>query len=284
MVGFVAILFFGFISMLSDNGSVTSQQKNTSTGGQQKLEITKAKISTPPQESELEKTVKYGDLYCDNFESNKLVFDLFQSINASRVMNGQKKLKWSPLLCESAKLKSADLIINNYFEHVSPSGLTPWYFIEKVGYKYTFSGENLALNYYTAGSAHEALMNSQGHKENILNRDFTEIGLGYWSGKIDNQDAFVIVQHFADPAPSVPPVKYVCEVKKAKGDLKDLEKTKKKIDNYLDNAADVKKDIEKAGGNTDEVNDYINDLEDKKKKVKEYIEEIDNYLDECKKL
>ena len=200
----VAILIFLSIPALLSN-TKTSQDISEKVANLKKdiPTVTEAKISTPPQEKELEKTVIYGDLYCNDFKSNELTKKLFENINKDRELNNEKPLVWSELLCESAKLKSADLIINNYFEHVSPSGLAPKYFIEKAGYKYTYSGENLALNYYTADTAHEALMNSQGHRENILNENFTEIGLGYWRGKIDGQEAFVIVQHFGSPAPEI---------------------------------------------------------------------------------
>ncbi|GBE16418.1 cysteine-rich secretory protein family protein [bacterium BMS3Abin15] len=263
---------------------VNESLEKIETRGQARIETSKAKISAPVQESEFEKTAQYGKLNCQNYENNTLVSGIFERINTDRELNNKKALSWSNLLCQSANLKAENMIENSYFEHVSPSGVTPWYWIDRVEYKYTFSGENLALNYYTSESAHIALMNSPGHKANILNENFTQIGLAYFRGKINNQDAFVIVQHFASPAPEVPPVKYVCETKKAEKNLKDLERDKKKIDNYLKDAEDIKDQIKAAGGDTDEVNDYIDDMEDKKKRVKKYIREIEDYLDECKKL
>ena len=125
---------------------------------------------------------------------------------------------------------------NNYFEHNSPSGITPWYWVKKVGYRYTFVGENLALNYFTSESAHTALINSPGHRANILNENFTEIGINYVRGKLNGEDAFFVVQHFASPAPEKLEIKYVCETKKAEKNLKELKNTKDKIEKYLNDA------------------------------------------------
>ncbi len=274
-----AFYFSPYLNKTADKSLKKAEIKN-----QAKIENSKAKISAPAQESEFEKTAQYGELDCQNYENNTLVSGIFERINTDRGLNNKKALSWSSLLCQSAKSKAEDMVENNYFEHVSPAGITPWYWIDKAGYKYTFSGENLALNYYTSESAHAALMNSPGHKANILNENFTQIGLAYSRGKINGQDAFVITQYFASPAPKVPPFKYVCETKKAEESLKDLKKDKNKIDKYLKDAGDIKNQVKAAGGNTDEVDDYIDDMEDKKKKVKKYIQEIEDYLDECKKL
>lgn len=279
-----AIILLAFYFPLYLNKTVDKSFEDAEIKNQVKIETFRAKISAPAQESEFEKTAQYGKLDCPSYKKNKLVNDILERINTDRKLNNKKVLSWSNLLCQSAKLKAEDMIENNYFEHVSPTGITPWYWIDRMGYKYTFSGENLALNYYTSESAHTALMNSPGHRANILNENFVQIGLSYFRGKINGQDAFIIIQHFASPAPEVPPVKYVCETKKAKKNIKDLKKDKNKIDEYLKDAKDINGQIKSAGGDTNEVADYIEDMADKKKRIKKYIQEIEDYLDECKKL
>ena len=241
-----------------------------------------AKISAPLKQSEFEKTASYGNIDCSNFESNVFANDMLERINNDRTANRKKALKWNSSLCQSAGLKSEDMNNNNYFEHNSPSGVTPWYWVKKVGYKYTFVGENLALNYFTSESAHTALMNSPGHRANILNDNFTEIGINFVRGKLNGEDAFFVVQHFASPAPEKPEVKYVCDEDKANKNLKELEDTKEKIEKNLKKAEDIRKDLKNAGRDTKEADDYINDMEDKEKEVNKYIKEIEDYLKKCK--
>lgn len=244
--------------------------------------IPETKISAPLEQSEFEKTTSYGNIDCNNFENNIFAKDMLERINSDRVDNGKKALTWNASLCQSAGLKSDDMNNNNYFEHNSPSGITPWYWVKKVGYRYTFVGENLALNYFTSESAHTALMNSPGHRANILNDNFTEIGINYVRGKLNGEDAFFVVQHFASPAPEKPEIKYVCETKKAEKNLRELENTKDKIEKYLSDAEDKKTQLENAGQSTKKADDYIDDMEDKEKEVNKYIKEIEDYLKKCK--
>ena len=241
-----------------------------------------AKISAPLEKSEFEKTASYGNIDCSNFQSNIFANDMLERINNDRAKDGKKKLQWDEKLCQSALLKSEDMNNNNYFEHNSPSGITPWYWIKKVGYKYTFVGENLALNYFTSQSAHTALMNSPGHRANILNDNFTEIGINFVRGKLNGEDAFFVVQHFASPAPEKPAIKYVCETGKAEKNLKELQNSKDKIEKYLSDAENKKDEFKKDGYDTKEIDDYINDMKDREKEVDKYIKEIEDYLKKCK--
>jgi uncharacterized protein YkwD len=243
--------------------------------------FSEAKISAPLEQSEFENTASYGEVNCKNPSSNIFVGDMLERINSDRLKNGKKELAWNQSLCESALLKSQDMSANSYFEHNSPSGITPWYWVKKVGYKYTFVGENLALNYFTAQSAHEGLMNSPGHRANILNDNFTEIGINYVRGKLNGEDAFFVVQHFASPAPEKPEIKYVCEIEKAKNNLSKLRSDKDKIEKYLNDAESKKAEFKKAGYDTKEIDDYIDNMEDKLKEVEKYIKETENYLKKC---
>jgi uncharacterized protein YkwD len=241
-----------------------------------------AKISAPLEQSEFERTASYGNINCSNFQSNIFANDMLERINNDRAKDGKKKLQWDEKLCRSALLKSEDMNNNNYFEHNSPSGITPWYWVKKVDYRYTFVGENLALNYFTSESAHTALMNSPGHRANILNENFTEIGINFVRGKLNGEDAFFVVQHFASPAPEKPEVKYICDEDKANKNLKELEDTKEKIEKNLSKAESIREDLEKAGQDTKEADDYIDDMKDKEKEVDKYIKEIEDYLKKCK--
>ncbi|MDO8529241.1 MAG: CAP domain-containing protein [bacterium] len=242
--------------------------------------IPEAKISAPPEETAFEKTKSYGELDCKNYQSNAFAKDMLERINSDRQKNERKPLNWSEKLCQSAKLKSEDMNSNNYFEHNSPSGVTPWYWIKKAGYDYAAVGENLALNYFTSESVHTALMNSPGHRANILNSDFTEIGFYYLGGAFKDNNAFFFVEHFASPMSKIP--KYVCETDKANKNLKELKDTKNKIEKYLNKAEDIKKSLETSGQSVKDVDNYIDDMEKKEKQADRYIQDIGDYLQKCK--
>ncbi|BAF60352.1 Uncharacterized protein PTH_2171 [Pelotomaculum thermopropionicum SI] len=102
-------------------------------------------------------------------------------VNQERVKAGLKPLVVDERLVKSARAKSQDMVDKNYFAHTSPSGVTPWDLMKAQGVTYRYAGENLAGN-QTVERAHEALMNSPGHRENILNPNYTHIGIGIVRG------------------------------------------------------------------------------------------------------
>jgi uncharacterized protein YkwD len=157
------------------------------------------RLYNPFNSDSFEKTLGYGRLDCENFENNEIAGKMLLLINADRKKNGLAPYVWSQKLCKSAILKANDMAQKSYFDHVSPEGISPTHWINTVGYTYSSSGENLALNTYTAKEAHEGLMNSPGHRANILDGDFTQIGIAYSWGKIEGQDAFFVVEHFGTP-------------------------------------------------------------------------------------
>lgn len=98
-------------------------------------------------------------------------------INNARAESGLKALTLDASLTKLARLKSQDMITNNYFDHNSPTYGTPSQMLSKYGISYSMSGENIAINRNVAG-AHTALMNSSGHRANIMHNSYTHIGLG----------------------------------------------------------------------------------------------------------
>ncbi len=100
-------------------------------------------------------------------------------VNEARINAGLSALTYCSQLTSTARAKSRDMIENNYFSHTSPryGGLGD--LLNHYGVSYRIAGENLAMN--SSGSvsqAHNSLMNSPGHRENILNRNFTHVGIG----------------------------------------------------------------------------------------------------------
>src|SRR4030042_3617362 len=91
---------------------------------------------------------------------------------------------------------------NGYFEHFSPTGHSPWNFISEAGYDYQYAGENLAIDFAKLEDTHTAWMNSPKHRENILNSDFTEIGIATVTKKFKGRLATISVEMFGTPAPA----------------------------------------------------------------------------------
>lgn len=98
-------------------------------------------------------------------------------INAARASAGVKALQFDQNLIKIARLKSQDMEKNNYFAHTSPTYGTPFEMMKSFGIIYKTAGENIAAHSGVA-KAHEALMNSPGHRANILNSSFNYIGIG----------------------------------------------------------------------------------------------------------
>lgn len=71
---------------------------------------------------------------------------------------------------------------NNYFDHNSQDGRSPFDRMSDAGYKFSAAAENIAMGQQTPAAVMDAWMNSPGHKANILNCDYTEMGLGYAVG------------------------------------------------------------------------------------------------------
>ncbi|QQS22807.1 hypothetical protein IPM19_04245 [bacterium] len=119
--------------------------------------------------------------------------------NSARVDAGMGELTTSGLLAKAAQNKADDMLARQYFSHNTPDGATPWSFIKAVGYKYTTAGENLAIDFTVAEDVQSAWMNSPGHRANILNKNFTQIGIGIAKGTYDNHQTTIVVQMFANP-------------------------------------------------------------------------------------
>jgi len=116
--------------------------------------------------------------------------------NQKREENGLSDLTENNLLAQAAAAKAADMIAVDYWAHNSPSGKTPWSFINAVGYKYVFAGENLARDFGDPGSVVNAWMNSPSHRSNLLDKNFKEIGVAVSSAKLSGHEGILVVQMF----------------------------------------------------------------------------------------
>ncbi|MDV6377116.1 CAP domain-containing protein [Sporosarcina sp. GW1-11] len=99
--------------------------------------------------------------------------------NAERAKAGLKPLQIDAALQKSAKQKSADMAMNRYFSHTSPTYGSPFDQMKSNGVTYRQAAENIAMGQRSAQEVVTAWMNSAGHRQNILTPGFTHIGIGY---------------------------------------------------------------------------------------------------------
>jgi len=128
--------------------------------------------------------------------------DMISLTNKSRTESGLASLLINEKLTMAAQEKANDMFKFQYFDHNSPSGTTPWDFIKSAGYEYGYAGENLAIDFISANGAHKALMESSSHRENILNKNFTEIGIAVKEDIFEGNKSIIIVEEFAFPLSS----------------------------------------------------------------------------------
>jgi uncharacterized protein YkwD len=119
---------------------------------------------------------------------------MLQMINKERAAAGLKPLAADTQLTEVARRHSADMFERGYFAHVSPEGRDPFDRMRASGIRFFAAGENLALA-PTLQIAHTGLMNSPGHRANILNPQFGRVGIGIMDGGIRG---LMISQEFRD--------------------------------------------------------------------------------------
>jgi uncharacterized protein YkwD len=108
---------------------------------------------------------------------------MLELVNNERVAAGLKPLAPDPELTEVARRHSADMFARGYFAHDTPDGRDPFDRMREANVRFVTAGENLALA-PTVQVAHRGLMNSPGHRANILNKDFGRAGIGIMDGGI----------------------------------------------------------------------------------------------------
>jgi hypothetical protein len=133
------------------------------------------------------------------YASNIKVKDLLDITNKKRTDAGLSQLRLNPALTEAAQKKAEDMFKNDYWAHVSPSGKEPWDFILTQNYDYTYAGENLAKNFSNSKDVVDAWYNSPSHKENLLNKNYDEMGFAVVDGVLNGYETTLVVQMFGKP-------------------------------------------------------------------------------------
>jgi uncharacterized protein YkwD len=126
---------------------------------------------------------------------------LENSVNQTRESVGLQPLTENSELDQAAQMKAENMVQDDYFDHVSPSGVTPWSWFLKAGYNYQYAGENLAIGFYDSQEVYNAWLNSPSHKANIVNPNYTQVGTAVLSGFGPN-NSIVVVQEFGSLLPA----------------------------------------------------------------------------------
>lgn len=113
---------------------------------------------------------------------NQFALQVIQLTNNERRKNGLSPLKTDIPLSKVAQIKTNDMYSKHYFSHTSPTYGSPFDMMRDFGAAYRSAGENIAMGQTTAQQVVTAWMNSEGHRKNILNPNFTNIGVGYNAG------------------------------------------------------------------------------------------------------
>jgi hypothetical protein len=211
-----------------------------------------------------------------------LVFDgsieeVLSLVNESRASLELPALNLNENLNQSALWKARDMKERGYFEHISPEGVDYWFFVKKSQYDYQKVGENLAEGYFSASEVHQAWMESEGHRDNILSTDFEEIGIAILESEFDGQRTYLIVQHFGEPIELEKSITVVC-----KEDLREsCENLKEEQEKVKEVFQKQEKEIERALGEGFSEKD-LRDLYENLSHLEEVLEKIEEDLAECK--
>ncbi len=176
--------------------------------------------------------------------------------NSERRKNGLPALEKNSKLSESAQIKVRDMFAKQYFEHISPSGVGVADLGKKVGYEYITIGENLAMgNFDGSAGVVAAWMASPGHRANILNSKYTEIGVYVMEGTFNGQKVWMAVQHFGRPLSLCPVVETNIKIR--------IEAQKIKLDSMSGELSALRAKIDAASSASKEYQDLIDEYNSK---------------------
>lgn len=160
--------FKNWTVVTSEKPTTTTTTTNSST------KATQPTTSTKPNTTPTQPTQNNGQASTVNQEASEVI----RLVNVERSKNGLAPLKANAELSKVATVKAQDMIDKNYFSHTSPTYGSPFDMMKKFGINYTAAGENIAYGQKTPDEVMNGWMNSSGHRANILNSNFTEIGVG----------------------------------------------------------------------------------------------------------
>ena len=120
--------------------------------------------------------------------------------NADRISSGLPSLHSNVTLEAAAQMKAEDMAAKGYFAHTAPDGKTPWYWVARAGYSFSYAGENLAVYFSKSEQIEKAWMNSPSHKKNIVSNNYSDIGVGIAYGTYNGIATAFVVEFFGSPS------------------------------------------------------------------------------------
>jgi hypothetical protein len=149
------------------------------------------------------------DIYLDGTQDFLMAADVLRIMNEERAKNGLSALTADPVLMDYAMQRAAEVYV--FFSHTRPNG-TECFSIFSSDYSYGLKGENIAIGQDSAAEVMDAWMNSEGHRANILNSEFSSVGIGcfyqpdgsigwvqlFYSGNCDASETRKNVQQVTD--------------------------------------------------------------------------------------
>jgi len=163
-----------------DNQKIYYNNKTSGTGSNYYSIKLNRQTSTPTtsEQQPVEQDTSYSN---STYKLTASEQKLIQLINQERTKTGLKPLIIDYQLCRAARKKTEDMNTNHYFSHTSPTYGSPFKMMRDFSISYKTAAENLGKT-YGVESAHAGFMNSEGHRNNILNPGYTHVGVGI-SGK-----------------------------------------------------------------------------------------------------
>ncbi len=197
----IILIFFAFLA-----GAIFMFRNNFA-GIYSRLFLRMAKIEKDISDLTIQKIQKQINLpeplkiFEKNHNSFLTKIGVIEQTNLQREKNGFSRLKENFKLDASATAKSEDMLKNQYFAHESPSRKKVSDLAIEEGYDFLVIGENLALGDFKDDQALvQAWMDSPGHRANILNSKYEEIGVAVIKGEYEGQETWLAVQHFGRPS------------------------------------------------------------------------------------
>lgn len=130
------------------------------------------------------------------FATDINVEKLLNLTNLERAQTGLPSLNLSPELSVAAVAKANDMFNKNYWAHNAPDGTSPWVFLTQAGYRYLYAGENLARDFGNSEGVVSAWIASSSHRDNLLKKEYQDVGFAVVNGRLDGEETTLVVQFF----------------------------------------------------------------------------------------
>lgn len=240
----------------------------------------KKEINNPPPLKHLNGSSDFSNLSTEG---------ILKLTNHARLENGNlSALKGDLILDTIAQKRLQDMFQNQYFEHVSPSGVSVSDVAHVNGYEYIIIGENIALgNFKDDEALVKAWMDSPGHRANILNGRYTTVGIAAMRGEYENRTTWMAIQVFSLPLSACARIdellKQKIDINKQKiGELENFaDNLRAELDNFK---PETRKDVSLYNDKVKIYNNTVaelNDLVDEtKKQVSLYNKQVEMF-NEC---